>query len=231
MGRWSMRDRTVVVTGCSRGLGFEFCRQLKGLGARVIATARDPKRAVDLRALQLPIETLDVADDASVATFAKGLGDTPVDMLINNAGMGGAGNGIASLELANLEAFFQINYLGAVRVTQALLPNLRRAKGRRIIQISTRMGSVSDNSEGGYYGYRASKAALNMFHRCLAAELGGQGFVCVALNPGWARTRMGGSRAPLSPESSVSGMLNVIAHLDRSDNGKFLDYTGSTVPW
>ena len=231
MSRRSMTGQTVVVTGCSRGLGLEFCRQLKGLGARVIATARDPKKAVDLRALELPIETLDVADDASVSAFAERLGDTPLDMLINNAGVGGAGNGIASLELTTLEEFFQVNCLGAVRVTQALLPNLRRGKGRRIIHISTRMGSVSDNTEGGYYGYRASKAALNMFHRCLAAELGGQGFVCVALNPGWARTRMGGSRAPLSAESSVSGMLNVIAHLDRKDNGRFLDYTGSTVPW
>ena len=93
------------------------------------------------------------------------------------------------------------------------------------------MGSLGDNTEGGYYGYRASKAALNMFHRCLAAELAGQGFICVVLHPGWVRTNMGGNRAPLTPQSSVSGMLNVIGHLKRTDHGRFLDYTGSEIPW
>ncbi len=226
-----MKVQKVVVTGSSRGLGLEFCRQLKSLGAEVIATARDPKKAIDLRALQLRTEPLDVTSEASVAAFAERLGDEPLDMLINNAGVGGAGNGIASLDFATLETFFDVNSLGPLRVTRALLPHLRRGKGRRIIHVSSKMGSVSDNSEGGYYGYRASKAALNMFHRCLAAELAGQGFVCVALHPGWVRTRMGGNRAPLSVQSSVSGMLSVITHLRRRDNGRFLDYTGSRVPW
>lgn len=226
-----MKGQRVVVTGSSSGLGLEFCRQLQKLGAEVIGTARDPKKAIDLRALEIRTEKLDVGDGASVGEFAERMGDEPIDMLINNAGIGGEINGVSSLDFPTLAEFFSVNSLGPLRVTQALLPNLRDGAKRRVIQISSRMGSVGDNSEGGYYAYRASKAALNMFHRCLAAELAGQGFVCVALHPGWVRTRMGGNRAPLTPRASVSGMLQVIGRLRRSDNGKFLDYTGAPVPW
>ena len=93
------------------------------------------------------------------------------------------------------------------------------------------MGSLTENTEGGYYGYRASKAALNMIHRCLAAELAGQGFVSVVVHPGWVRTAMGGNHAPVSPAESVRGLLGVIGRLERRDNGKFLDYTGNELPW
>lgn len=226
-----MKGQTVVVTGGNRGLGLEFCRQLRGLGAEVIATARDPRAAIDLRALEVRIEPLDVGVVDSVSDFAERLGEQPVDLLINNAGMGGAGNGVSTLEFGELERYFSINSLGPMRVTKALLGNLRRGKGRRIVNITSKMGSLTDNIEGGYYGYRTSKAALNMLHRCLAAELAGQGFVCVVLHPGWVKTGMGGNRAPLSPKDSVRGLLGVIGRLQRQDNGRFFDYTGAELPW
>ncbi len=226
-----MNGQTVVVTGANRGLGLEFVKQLKPLGAQVIATARDPKAAIDLRALEVRIEPLDVSSMESIQGLADSLREQPIDLLINNAGMGGAGNGIASLEPAELEAFFAVNTLGPVFVAQALLPNLRLGGHRCVAQVSSRMGSLADNAEGGYYGYRASKAALNMLHRCLALELAGQGFVCVTLHPGWVRTSMGGHHAPLSPQESVRGLLGVLGRLRREDNGRFLDYTGADVPW
>lgn len=226
-----MKDQTVVVTGGNRGLGLEFCRQLQGLGAEVIATARDPRSAIDLRALETRIEALDVSDAGSVEAFAERLVNVGVDILINNAGFGGSGNGVGSLDFAELERFFAVNSLGPLRVTQALLPNLRRGKGRKVVHITSKMGSLTENIEGGYYGYRTSKAALNMIHRCLAAELAGQGFVCAVLHPGWVRTGMGGNHAPLSPMESVHGLLGVIARLKRQDNGGFFDYTGTDIPW
>ncbi len=226
-----MTDQITVVTGANRGLGLELCRRLKQAGAQVIGTARDPQSAIDLRALEIRVEALDVADAESVAAFAQRLGDTSIDLLINNAGAGGAGEGISELDIDDVERKFQINSLGSIRVTQALMPHLRRGKGRRIAHVSSRMGSISDNGEGGYYGYRISKAALNMFNRSLAVELVGQGFVCVVLHPGWVRTRMGGSSAPQSPEASARGLLRIIGRLRRQDTGRFFDYTGAEIPW
>jgi NAD(P)-dependent dehydrogenase (short-subunit alcohol dehydrogenase family) len=226
-----MRDQTVVVTGGNRGLGLELSRQLQSLGAEVIATARDPRAAIDLRALEVRIEPLDVSDAESIESFANRLAHVDIDILINNAGIGGSGNGVGSLDFSELERFFLVNSLGPLRVTRALLSNLRRGKGRRIVHVTSKMGSLTENIEGGYYGYRTSKAALNMVHRCLAAELAGQGFVCVALHPGWVRTGMGGNHAPLSPRESVRGLLGVIARLQREYNGRFLDYTGAEIPW
>jgi NAD(P)-dependent dehydrogenase (short-subunit alcohol dehydrogenase family) len=226
-----MKGQIVVVTGANRGLGLEFCRQLRELGANVIATARQPQSAIDLRALEVRIETLDVSSAESVAALAESLADVAVDLLINNAGMGGASNGVGTLDFDELERFFAVNSLGPLRVTKALLPHLRRGRGRRLVHVTSRMGSVSENTEGGYYGYRASKAALNMIHRCLAAELAGQGFVSIVVHPGWVRTAMGGHHAPVSPSESVRGLLSVIARLERSDNGRFFDYTGTELPW
>ena len=226
-----MRGKVAVVTGANRGLGLELCRQLKHAGAHVVGTARDPQTAVDLRALEVRVEALDVAEAESVESFAARLGDSKVDLLINNAGVGGAGEGIANLDFEDVERKLQVNTLGAMRVTQALLPNLRRGKGRKIAHLTSRMGSIGDNGEGGYYAYRISKAALNMFNRSLAVELVGQGFVCVVLHPGWVRTRMGGATAPQTPEESARGMIELITRLRRQDTGRFFDFTGAELPW
>lgn len=226
-----MRGQVAVVTGANRGLGLELCRQLKQAGATVIGTARDPQSAIDLRTLEVQVEALDVADSDSVAAFSERLGDSPVDLLINNAGVGGAGEGISNLDIEDVASKLSVNTLGAIRVTQVLMPHLRRGEGRKIAHVTSRMGSIGDNGEGGYYGYRISKAALNMFNRSLAVELVGQGFVCVVLHPGWVRTQMGGSSAPQTPEVSARGMLQIIGRLRRQDTGRFYDYKGTEIAW
>ena len=230
--RRAMNDQTFVVTGANRGLGLELCRQLNAAGASVVATARDPDAAAELRQVApARIEALDVTDPASVAAFAAALGETAVDVLINNAGMGGPGAGIAALDLDETARFFAVNSLGPLRVTQALLPHLQRGGRRTVGQISSNMGSIANNVQGGYYGYRASKTALNSLNRTLARELAGKGFVCVALHPGWVRTDMGGAGAPLSAEDSVRGLLRVVAGLTARHNGGFFDHTGAELPW
>ena len=226
-----MKDQTVVVTGANRGLGLELCRQLRAAGARVIATARDPEKATELDGLGVRALPLDVTDDASVRELARDLGDAAVDVLINNAGRGGAGQGIAELDFAEAAHMLDVNSLGPLRVTQALLPHLLRGTARKIVHVTSNMGSLANNVQGGYYAYRASKTALNMFHLTLARELAGKGFTCVALHPGWVRTDMGGANAPLAAEESVRGMLRVISGLSRQANGAFLDYTGAALPW
>lgn len=222
---------TYLITGANRGLGLELARQLCARGERVIATARRVKDARELQALDLRLETLDVADPQSVQVFADRLATEPVDVLINNAGYGVKDVALASLDVESLDRFFQINSLGPLRVTLALLPSLRIGTRKTIVQMTSKMGSIADNTSGGCYGYRASKAALNALNKSLAIDLAGEGLTCVTLHPGWVRTDMGGASAPLAIPESVAGMIGVIDGLDAPRNGQFLDFEGNEVPW
>lgn len=224
-------SQTVLVTGANRGLGLEFVRQLQARGDAVLATARDPRSATELADTGARVEALDVGDAASICAFARTLGDQAVDLLINNAGMGVGGKVFADEDFDEVETFFRVNSLGPMRLTQALLPNLRAGSGKTIAELTSKMGSIEDNTSGGAYGYRASKAALNMLNKSMAIDLRREGFTCVVLHPGWVATDMGGSAAPLSADESVRGMLGVIDRLKPSDSGRFFDYSGAEVPW
>lgn len=227
-------QRTVLITGANRGLGLEFARQYAKAGWNVIGTAREPDAAADLKALgaNVKIEALDVADQQSVDAMATRLKEQPIDLLINNAGVsGGGGNSVAAIKPDEYERVMQVNALGPVRVTHALLPNLKAGKGRTIVSISSGLGSIENNKNGGYYAYRESKAALNMFMRSIAAELKGDGFICIPMSPGWVKTDMGGPNAALTPEQSITGMRKVIDSLKPEDSGKFWNHEGAVVPW
>lgn len=222
---------TVLITGANRGLGFEFARQFKARGYHVIGTARKPDKAEALRKLGVQVEQLDVADDASARALAQRLAGRSIDILINNAGIIGAGaRSFTDLDFTKMVQTYQINALGPMRVTQALYENLKQAKAPKIVNITSVMGSIGMNFGGGY-DYRASKAALNMLSNTLAKELGKDGFICVVIHPGWVQTDMGGSNAPVTPKESISGMLAVIDGLDSTANGKFYDYSGKELPW
>ncbi len=222
---------TWLITGANRGLGLELVRQLVASGARVIATARNPSNATELSSLGVEVHRLDQTNADEVSALATTLADRPIDILVNNAALGGGGSSLASLDVEELNDFFDANATGPLRLTQALLPNLRAGRRKLIVNITSRMGSIEANAGGGSYGYRASKAALNMINRNLAVELGDGGFTCVVLHPGWVQTDMGGAGAPLTPEASVASMLNVMQGLGRDHNGHFLNYDGSPIPW
>lgn len=224
-------SKTYVVTACNRGLGLEFARQLSGRGNRVIATARDPESAHELQRLDVEVTQLDVSDAASVDRFGAALAEGSVDVLINNAGVGVHSTPLDELDFAEMERFFAVNSIGTLRVTRALLPALRSGADKKIVNLTSRMGSIEDNSSGAAYSYRASKAALNMVTRSLAIDLGPEGFICAVLHPGWVMTDMGGESAPVTTEDSIAGMLCVIDSLSAEDNGEFYDFTGATVPW
>lgn len=223
--------KTVVVTGANRGLGLEFAKQFTAAGAHVIGTARDPEAATELAATGARVLQLDVSDDASVAAFAQALGDSPVQLLINNAGMSGRSmiDEVTHVEL--VRRIFDVNTLGPMRVTDALLPNLIAADEAFIVNVSSRLGSLTENTSGGYHGYRESKAALNMYSRSLAAAHRDDGIVAVCVSPGWVRTDMGGPQAPLSPEESISGLRKVIEGLSPELSGKFLNHDGTELDW
>ncbi len=224
--------KTVLITGANRGLGLEFSRQYAAAGWKVIGTARKPEKATELKKLGARVIQLDVADAASVAKLAAGLKDQPVDLLINNAGMSNPdGMDFEKMGFEGVERVLAVNTIGPMRVTQALLPNLRLGTTKKIVNITSGLGSIEVNTDGGFYGYRESKAALNMFNRSLAANLKDEGFTCVVMSPGWVRTDMGGPEANLSPEESITGMKKVIGGLTVDDTGTFQSWDGKERAW
>jgi NAD(P)-dependent dehydrogenase (short-subunit alcohol dehydrogenase family) len=222
---------TVLITGANRGLGLEFARQYAADGWHVIGTARKPAAATELNGLDVQVVALDVADPESVAALASALDGQPIDLLINNAGIFPRVNSLAEADFEDVARTYAVNTIGPMRVTRALLPNLKRGTARQVVSITSGLGSIANNTGGRYYGYRESKAALNMFTRTLAAELAGDGFTCVVLSPGWVRTDMGGPNANLSPEQSIAGMRSVIEKLTPGDNGTYRNWNGETLPW
>lgn len=224
-----------MVTGASRGIGLEFVRQWLERGAKVIAGARNPNAASDLSTLldrytekRLRLIELDVADERSVEHLASAIGNTEIDILINNAGILTVET-LDNMDFGAILEQFKVNALGALRVTHALLGNLR--DGSRIINMTSRMGSLDDNTSGGYYGYRMSKAALNMATRSLAVDLKSRGIVVIAMHPGMVQTDMTRGFGMLTPEASVAGINQVIEKLTLEQSGLFLHYQGTPLPW
>ncbi|HXV75247.1 MAG TPA: SDR family oxidoreductase [Candidatus Polarisedimenticolaceae bacterium] len=222
-----MTRQVALVTGAARGIGLEAVSQLVDRGHLVFAAVRvagstgiaDLARDHPGRVHEV---VMDVADDQSVAGAAGRVAELTdrLDLLINNAGIYPQdGGGIETLDLGALLTAFQVNALGPLRVTRALLPLLRRGDGKRIVQVTSLMGSIGDNGSGGSYAYRMSKAALNMANRNLAHELRPEGFVCVAVHPGWVRTRMGGSAAPLGLREAVEQLLDNACGASPADSG------------
>lgn len=229
----------IVITGTNRGIGLELTRQYLARGDSVDAAVRFGSHATALRALEaagsgtLRIHTCDVTNPENVAAFAQSLGKepAPVDLLINNAGIMGKRSSLSDLDFADLHATFEVNALGPLRVTRALLPLLLRGSRRLVINMTSRMGSIGDNTSGGVYGYRMSKAALNMASRNMSIELRDEEVTCVAFHPGWVQTDMGGLNAPTPVDASAKGLIARIDALTLEQSGRFFAFDGCELPW
>lgn len=225
------KEGTVLITGANRGIGLELARQYADDGWQVIGTARRPDAAEELRATGARVLQLDVTDQESVMRMADALSDQAIDILINNAGILPNIQKLADVDFDTFDQILAVNTVGPVRVTQALLPNLRAGDIKKIMNTTSGLGSISLNTSGGFYGYRESKAALNMFTKTIANELGPEGFVCIVMNPGWVQTDMGGPDAPVEVEDSAAGIRTVIASVDADDNGTFWTFKGTQETW
>jgi len=228
---------TVLVTGANRGIGLEFVRQYANDGARVIACARRPNDATELLELagtangRIAVHELDVASAASVTNLAAELGLQPIDILINNAGVyGGTHQQLGDIDYDTWMRTLSVNALGPVRVTEALRPNLTKGREKKIVAITSAMGSTAQH-DGAALIYRSSKAALNNAMRGLAKALKADGMTVALIHPGWVKTHMGGKNATLTPEVSVTAMRRIISTLSPSDNGRYINYTGTEIPW
>jgi len=217
--------RTILITGANRGIGLEFARQYSADGWDVVATVRE--HSPELDALDVRVERLDMRNLDAVAGFGERLDS--LDLLIANAGTYGPKSPESGEEGEEWLETFAVNTVAPYLLAQSVLPLVARSEGK-LIAISTRMGSIEDNSSGGYIAYRSSKSALNMAWRSLAIDNRGKA-TCAVLHPGWVQTRMGGRSAPLSPEDSVSGMRKVIDDLTPADSGGFFSHDGSEIPW
>lgn len=223
--------RTVLITGANRGLGLEFARQYAAAGWTVIGTARQPDGANELNGLDVRVLQLDVTDPSSITRMVSALGGQPIDLLINNAGIFPRVNTLDETDFDDVARTLDVNLIGPMRVTRALLPSLRKGQSKKIVSITSGLGSIANNDSGRYYGYRESKAALNMFTRSLAVELASEGFTCVVMSPGWVQTDMGGPNARLTPSESITGMRSVIAGLTPAETGSYWNYDGEQLPW
>lgn len=228
----------VLVSGANRGLGFEFARQYAADGWQVLATCRSPDSAKELQKLakesdgRIRIFAMDVSNASSVSAAATVLKGGAIDLLLNNAGvMGPRSERLGSLDYAAWARVLDANTLGPMRVVEAFLKNVEKGRQKKIVTITSGMGSLEDNTSGGSYAYRSSKAAVNMVIKSLAIDLAPRGVTCVVMNPGWVRTDMGGPRGTLDPPESIKAMRSVIARLRLEDSGKFLNYTGEPYPW
>jgi len=231
--------KTTLITGANRGIGLEFSKQLADDGWRVLACCRNPEKSDVLNKLaakypdQITLCVLDVADHGQIKRLSQTLANKSIDLLINNAGVypGTKGSSFGHTDYEAWAHAFLVNTMAPLRMAEEFITQITRSSRKTIVTITSKMGSVADNSRGGSYIYRSSKSAVNMVVKSLAIDLRSNGIISVLLHPGWVRTDMGGQNGLISAEQSVFGMLSVIRGITLADSGKFIAYDGQIVPW
>lgn len=221
----------IVITGTSRGIGLELTAQALKAEHQVIAVARTPEKSPALQALQkahpdqLKVIAADVTDSAGQARIQDAAAAWgAIDVLVNNAGVYQKGQS----EKDFLESF-RVNSIAPFLLTEKLLPLLKKGREPKLVSLTSKMGSIADNSSGGSYAYRASKAALNAIHKSLCLDQ--PWLASVVVHPGWVQTDMGGSGATVSIPESAAGIWKLVDELKPATSGRFLDYRGEEIPW
>ena len=230
-----MQNHQVLITGANRGLGLAFTKQYAADGWNVLACCRHPQSALDLQALaaahsNIKIYTLDVADFAQIDALAVLLKDESIDVLINNAGVYPASS-FGDTNYNDWANGFKVNSMAPLKMAEAFVQHITRSTLKKIATLTSKMGSIADNTSGESYSYRSSKCAVNMVMKSLSIDLKPYGISVVTLHPGWVQTDMGGSNALISAQTSVNGMRKVIADLSLGTTGQFIAFDGKPIPW
>ena len=226
---------TVLITGAKRGIGYEFAKQYAENGWKVLACCRDPATAPALQALaksnaNVQIIALDVVNFKQIAQVADALKNTPIDVLINNAGVYPSSK-YKEVDTDDWAAAFKINSMAPLKMAECFQTHLANSQLKKLATLSSKMGSIDDNTSGGSYIYRSTKVAVNMVMKSLSIDLAPAGISVVTLHPGWVLTDMGGPRALISAETSVAGLRKVIDSLSLANTGKFIAFDGKEIAW
>lgn len=226
----------VLITGTNRGIGLEFVEQFLARGDSIFASCREPDAKGKLQELaanngSLKLLKLDVSDESSLQAFPDQLAGVAIDIFVNNAGIYGSREGFGKLDESVWAEVFQVNSSAPVILTQLIMDNLKKGSLKKLVYLTSKMGSIADNQGGGSYIYRSSKAALNAAIKSLAIDLKDEGFSVGLLHPGWVRTDMGGPNGLIDTNTSVTGLIKVIDNLDSANSGSFFNYDGAIIPW
>lgn len=226
---------TVLITGANRGIGLELTKQYAEAGWHVLACCREPNTAAALNALasnhsNIKIYALDVAEFKQIDALAKQLNNVVIDVLINNAGVYPEGN-LSDADVDNWLNGFKVNSIAPLKMAMAFTPHIASSQLKKLATLSSKMGSIDDNTSGGSYMYRSTKTAVNSVMKSLSIDLKPHGIAVVTLHPGWVETDMGGPNALINTQTSVAGLRQVIDHLSLENTGKFIAYDGKEIAW
>lgn len=229
---------TILITGANRGIGLELASQYAADGWRVLACCRNPEEAKTLKSIRekvserMSIHALDVLDYDRIQNLAEQLAGETIDILFNNAGTsGGDHQSFGDTDIAAWLQTLQVNTIAPLKIAEAFRKHVGQSRRRIIATMGSMMGSIAENSSGGRYIYRSSKAAVHMTGRSLAMDLRSEGIISVLLHPGWVSTDMGGKEAPVTPQESAAGLRRVLRDLQPDDSGRLFDYQGRELPW
>lgn len=229
---------TLLITGANRGIGLELCKQYIDLGWQVLATCRTPENAIELNKLQqdndrqLTVYALDVGQESQIVDLKKQIGESPIDILFNNAGVFAAESSQFGQTKKDvwLDAF-NINVISPMKLIETFVENVVKGDKKIIASMSSKMGSIADNGSGGSYAYRSTKTALNMVMTSISKDLESKDITTLILHPGWVRTDMGGPNGELSVEESAAQLIKTLSNATIKETGTFFDIDGSVIPW
>ena len=232
-----MEIPAILITGANRGIGLELTQQFALDDWQVIACCRNPHEAEQLQALAthheaIEIHELEVTNYSQIADLAKKLADRPIDILLSNAGIFGAkGVGFGDVDAKDFQQVIEVNTIAPLMLVQNSVDHVAASDRKLVAVISSKVGSIADNSGGGLYAYRSSKTAVNQVVKCLSIDLSDRGISVISLHPGWVKTDMGGPNAEITTDQSVSGLKSILQSAGLAQSGRFIEYDGNNIPW
>ena len=232
-----MTRSTILITGANRGIGLALTEQFAADGWQVLACCRNPAGARQLQRLaeqnpDIEIHALDVTNYEQMSALADQLANRPIDILLSNAGIyGSKGVGFGDVDAREWRQVLEVNTIAPLMLVQAFVEPVAASQKKLVAVISSKVGSIADNSSGGSYVYRSSKTAVNQVVKSLSIDLAGRDIAVISLHPGWVKTDMGGPNAEISPDESVSGLKRILQSADLSQSGQFIEFNGNSIPW